>query len=131
MCFRSLSVVSRLIGVTDAAISGRVAKQEHVLVQGSLSLAARIGHAVRHAKASGGDAIDAARRAGDGYRLFDGTVTDFDWEDRDGFLQGTVTLEGRKTYRGQRLVLSYKNEHPRSASRRCCRSNLPGSHHSD
>lgn len=43
--------------------------------------------------------------------MFDGTVADFDWEDRDGFLQGSVTLEGHGTYRGQRLDLSYKNEH--------------------
>jgi hypothetical protein len=34
--FRALSVVSRRVGVTDAAIPGSVAKAEHMLVQGSL-----------------------------------------------------------------------------------------------
>ncbi|MDH3521139.1 MAG: DUF917 domain-containing protein [Myxococcales bacterium] len=108
---RSLSVVSRLVGVTDAAISGAVAKSEHVLVQGSLSLAAAIGRAVREAVAKGDDPIDAARHSGDGYSLFEGTVEAFDWQDRDGFLIGNVTLTGTGTFLGQAFELTYKNEH--------------------
>ncbi|MBU2677996.1 MAG: DUF917 domain-containing protein [Gammaproteobacteria bacterium] len=109
--FRALSVVSRLVGVTDAAISGAVAKSEHVLVQGSLSLAANIGRAVREASAAGRDPIDAARSAGDGYRLFEGVVRTYDWVDRDGFLVGDVTIDGSGAFKDQSLVLDYKNEH--------------------
>lgn len=109
--FRALSVVSREVGVTDAAIPGRLAKSEHVLVTGSLGLAESIGRAVREAAAVGGDAVEAARRAGDGYRLFEGAVEGFDWEDRDGFLVGTVTLAGVGPYAGQSMQLAYKNEH--------------------
>lgn len=109
--FRALSVVSRLVGVTDSAISGAVAKSENVLVQGSLSLAASIGRAVREAIASGDDPIEAARVAGDGYTLFDGTVRRFDWNDLDGFLVGNVELDGTGLYAGQSLVLDYMNEH--------------------
>lgn len=109
--FRALSVVSRLVGVTDAAISGAVAKSEHVLVQGSLSLAAGIGRAVRDAFALGSDPIEAARIAGDGYRLFEGAVRGFEWKDSDGFLVGSVTLDGTGKFSGQPMVLDYKNEH--------------------
>lgn len=109
--FRALSVVSRLVGVTDSAISGAVAKSENVLVQGSLSLAASIGRAVREAIASGDDPIEAARVAGDGYTLFDGTVRRFDWNDLDGFLVGNVELDGTGLYASQSIVLDYMNEH--------------------
>ena len=109
--FRALSVVSRLVGVTDAAISGAIAKSEHVLVQRSLSLAARIGRAVRLAAAAGDDPIMAAQKAGDGYRLFDGTVQSFDWKDSEGFLIGKVTLAGVGEFAAQSLLLDYKNEH--------------------
>ena len=109
--FRAISVVSRLTGVTDAAITGAVAKSEHVLVQRSLSLAASIGRAVREAAAAGNDPITAARVAGDGYELFTGEVQAFDWNDRDGFLVGNVTLTGSGAYSGQSMVLDYKNEH--------------------
>lgn len=109
--FRALSVVSRLVGVTDAAITGAIAKSDHVLVQGSLSLAAAIGRAVRSAQVSGDDPVKAARAAGDGYHLFEGVVREFDWKDRDGFLIGNVTIDGTGTFTGQSLVLDYKNEH--------------------
>lgn len=109
--FRAVSIVSRLVGVTDAAISGAAAKSEHVLVTGSLSLSAAIGRAVRVAKARGEDPVEAARRAGDGYLLFEGRVEDYDWADRDGFLVGEVSLSGVDAFRGQVLDLGYKNEH--------------------
>jgi len=109
--FRAISVVSRLVGVTDAAISGAVAKSEHVLVQGSLSLAADIGRAVREAAAAGDDPVEAARVAGDGYELFEGKVQTFDWNDSDGFLVGDVKLAGTGAYAGQSMMLDYKNEH--------------------
>lgn len=109
--FRAISVVSRLVGVTDAAISGAVAKSENVLVQGSLSLAADIGRAVRVARVAGNNPVEAARIAGDGYELFEGEVQAFDWNDRDGFLVGDVTLAGTGAHSGQSMVLNYKNEH--------------------
>ena len=109
--FRSLSVVSRLVGVTDAAIPGSVARAENVLVKNSVSLAISIGTAVRVAKASGRDPIEAARAAGDGYRIFDGVVGDSNWEDKDGFLVGDVMVHGRGEFNGQLLLLDYKNEH--------------------
>ena len=109
--FRALSVISRLVGVTDAAISGSVARTEHVLVQDSLSLSAKIGQAVRNARRPGDDPIKAAQLSADGYRIFDGVVENFNWKDSEGFLVGDVTLSGTGEFSGQTLLLQYKNEH--------------------
>lgn len=109
--FRAISEASGVVGVVDSPITGRVAKRDGVLVQNSFSLAETIGRAVREAKAGGFDPIEAARLAGDGYALFDGTVSDFDWSDTGGFLEGTLMLSGRGTYAGQMMRLDYKNEH--------------------
>ncbi|MDJ0711551.1 MAG: DUF917 domain-containing protein [Woeseiaceae bacterium] len=109
--FRNLSEISRDVGVCDAAISGTVARAPYVLVQDSLTLSTAIGEAVRQSAAAGEDPIDAARSAGDGYLLFTGRVRDFDWADSEGFLVGTVDLDGDGAYSGQRLHLDYKNEH--------------------
>ena len=109
--FRALSVISGLIGVADAPISGAIAKSDNALVKNSLSLAIAIGRAVRMARAGGQDPIAAARAAGDGYSLFEGRVDRFEWADRDGFLIGDVTLTGTGSYSGRRLILDYKNEH--------------------
>ena len=109
--FRALSVVSRVVGVTDAAIPGSVAKSEHVLVQGSLTLTRAIGHAVRQARIDSLDPVDAARQVGDGYKLFEGRVADFEWEDKDGFLVGHIRLAGDGDFAGRMMRLDYINEH--------------------
>ncbi|MFU7529030.1 DUF917 domain-containing protein [Qipengyuania sp. ASV99] len=108
---RAVAVVSRECGVTDSPITGRQAKRAGTLVQGSLTLARSIGAAVREAKAVNSDPIEAARKAGDGYLLFTGTVSDFDWRDEDGFLMGEVTIVGTGAFAGQTFLSDYKNEH--------------------
>ncbi len=108
---RSIAVVSRVCGVTDSPITGAQAKQPGTLVTDSLTLARSIGKAVRDAKAAGSDSIEAARAAGDGYLLFTGTVSDFDWRDEDGFLVGEVSISGTGDFAGQSFVSDVKNEH--------------------
>ncbi|QFT76107.1 DUF917 domain-containing protein [Erythrobacter sp. THAF29] len=108
---RSIAVVSRECGVTDSPITGAQAKAEGTLVTGSLGLAGQIGKAVREAKAAGSDPIEAAREAGDGYLLFTGTVSDFDWRDEDGFLVGEVRLNGTGDFADQSFSTGVKNEH--------------------
>lgn len=108
---RSVAVASRSCGVADSPITGAQAKLEGTLVKGSLSLARQIGSAVRGAKASGKDPIEAARLVGDGYLLFTGSVSDFDWRDEDGFLVGELALAGSGDFAGQSFDTQYKNEH--------------------
>ncbi|BDI59597.1 DUF917 domain-containing protein [Qipengyuania nanhaisediminis] len=108
---RSVAVASRECGVTDSPITGAEAKRDGVLVTGSLTLAMAIGAAVRTAKAAGDDPVEAAREAGDGYLLFTGRVSGFEWRDEDGFLVGEVRIAGTGDFAGQSLVTEVKNEH--------------------
>ena len=108
---RSVAVASRSCGVADSPITGAQAKADGTLVKGSLTLAREIGAAVRAAKSSGTDPIEAARLAGDGFLLFTGTVSDFDWRDEDGFLVGELALAGSGDFAGQRFDTQYRNEH--------------------
>ncbi|TRD11541.1 DUF917 domain-containing protein [Erythrobacter insulae] len=108
---RSIAVVSRECGVTDSPITGAQAKKPGTLVTDSLTLAQNIGRAVREAKTAGGNPIEAARAAGDGYLLFTGTVSGFSWKDEDGFLIGTVTVAGNGAFAGQTFQTDVKNEH--------------------
>lgn len=109
--FRGISVVSSALGVVDAPITGAVAKSDYALVKGSLTLAMKIGAAVREAQQANEDPIEAARIAGGGYSLFEGTIEDFTWADEDGFLVGDISLAGSGDYAGQSMELLYKNEH--------------------
>ncbi|MEO0462360.1 MAG: DUF917 domain-containing protein [Pseudomonadota bacterium] len=108
---RAVAVASRECGVADSPITGAQARAQGTLVTGSLTLARAIGAAVREAKAAGSDPIEAARKAGDGYLLFTGTVAATEFKDADGFLQGTVTLTGNGDFSGQSFETSVKNEH--------------------
>lgn len=108
---RSIAEASSACGVADSPITGAQAKQTGVLVKDSLSLARRIGAAVRLAKQNGGNPLESALTAGDGYRLFEGVVADFNWRDEDGFLQGDLSLQGSGAFTGQALETAYKNEH--------------------
>ncbi|MGB6318093.1 MAG: DUF917 domain-containing protein, partial [Litorimonas sp.] len=108
---RALAATSGVVGVVDSPITGAVAKRPGVLVQNSLSLSISIGRAVREAKAADRDPIEAARIAGDGYLLFKGRVARSDWADADGFLEGTVEMDGTGAFSGQRFRTRYKNEH--------------------
>lgn len=108
---RAIAVVSRSCGVADSPITGRQAKRDGTLVKGSLTLARAIGAAVREARAAGGDPIGAARKTGDGYLLFTGSVADFNWRDEDGFLVGDLAIAGADGFAGQRFETDYKNEH--------------------
>ena len=102
--FRSISTVSRTVGVVDSPLTGEEAKRPGALVTDSVTLAMRIGAAAR----AGG--IEAAREAGEGYMLFAGTVSGWDWEDTEGFLLGEVRVDGTGAFAGQTLRVDYKNE---------------------
>jgi len=108
---RSVAVASRACGVADSPITGAQAKQQGTLVTDSLTLARSIGEAVRTAREADADPVEAARAAGDGYLLFTGTVSDFNWADEDGFLVGDLKLAGSGEFAGQDFATDYKNEH--------------------
>jgi hypothetical protein len=54
--------------------------------------------------------VEAALSVVGGWRLFEGAVTVKDWEDRDGYMFGTVLIEGSGRYAGHTLKVWFKNE---------------------
>lgn len=108
--FRIASTISMHIAAADSALPGKVLKQPNVVVQGSLTLCEEIGKAYRLAFESRQDPTAAVLKAGKGYKLFAGQVSNYDWADKGGYLVGDVEIAGSGAYQGQRYRMAYKNE---------------------
>ena len=107
---RAIAVASdNRAGVADHPMMGRDLKR--AVVPMTLSKALAIGKAVREARASGGDPVEAAVTTGKGYFLFKGTVTQAPWAVKDGFTIGELIIAGKDNYLGHQYRIWYKNEH--------------------
>jgi DUF917 family protein len=107
---RAIAVASgNRAGVADHPVEGRTLKRS--VIPGTLSRALAIGAAVRKARASGRDPVQAAAVAGKGYLLFKGRVVEAHWAIREGFTVGEVAIAGEGSYSGHRYRICYKNEH--------------------
>jgi len=82
-----------------------------VVIRGTISKSIAVGKAVREAQRNGGDAIEAARRAIDGWLIFKGAVEKHTWRDEKGFLLAEITLKGSDRWKGKHLRSWIKNEH--------------------
>ena len=56
------------------------------------------------------DPIAAGLQAAGGWRLFEGTITELETKDRDGYLFGDVEVSGEGDYSGHTLKVWFKNE---------------------
>ncbi len=97
-------------GTTIASTPLKGREMKEVVVPGTLSKSFALGRAMREARDRDADPIAAAIACTGGWRLFEGTVTGKDWEDRDGYMFGTIYLRGRGDYEGQTLEVWFKNE---------------------
>jgi len=86
------------------------AEMKEILIPGTLTKSLGIGRAIREAREAGLDPIAAAIDATSGHLLFEGTVREKDWEDRDGYMFGTVTIAGARRFDGHTLRVWYQNE---------------------
>jgi DUF917 family protein len=95
---------------TMAGTPLRAREMKEILVHGTLSKCLDIGHAMREARTTGHDPIDAALQVAGGWRLFEGVVVGKEWEDRGGYMFGTTHVQGTGDNRGQTLDVWFKNE---------------------
>lgn len=95
------------VGVADHPLEGRTLKTS--LIPGTLSKALAIGEAVRAARFTGRDPVEAAISMGNGYLLFKGRVTQASWRIEAGFTIGELALQAE--HLGHRYRIWYKNEH--------------------
>ena len=80
------------------SMSGKEAKD--AIIPGSITRAIEIGKALRM------DSIDGLLEVTDGSLIGEGMITDIDQSIQEGFLKGTVTIEGLKTFK-----VFYQNEY--------------------
>ena len=107
---RAVAVVSdNRAGVTDHPMVGKALKTS--VVPGTLTTALTIGKAVREARSSGADPVQAAVSAGNGFFLFEGVVTQASWKIEEGFTIGELLIAGQVDNHGHQYRIWYKNEH--------------------
>lgn len=93
-----------------AAFLMKAKDMKKFLVSGTLSKSLKVGKAIRQARLSGDDPIKALLEASGSMLLFKGKVESNDWVNKDGYMIGTHTINGKGEYQGQRLGVWYKNE---------------------
>jgi len=102
--------IAGVTGTTVASTPLRGSDMKQIVVAGTLTKCLAIGRACRDAVEAGDDPVEACLDVADGWRLFDGTVTNKDWEDRDGYMFGSVEVEGSGRWSGHTLKVWFKNE---------------------
>jgi DUF917 family protein len=95
--------------VVEAPIS--IARLRETAIPNTLTLAHRIGGAVKGAKAAGTNPFEAVCEVAHGRVLFAGKITDVDRRVERGYNFGTLMLDGLDDYRGSRAVLELQNEY--------------------
>lgn len=91
-----------------APMSGRDLRR--MAIPGTLSLARRVGGAVRAARGTHADTVAAACAATGGQELFRGKVTDVQRRLVAGFARGELLLDGMGGSRGSALRVAFQNE---------------------
>ena len=89
-------------------MSGKQFKE--AAVRHSLTKEMEIGRAVRDAKKSGKNPLDALLDVSGGYLLFIGKITDVVRRATGGFARGEAVIEGLEDFRGSKLVIKFQNE---------------------
>ena len=98
-------------GETAVATTPLVAREvKEILVRGTYSKCQAIGRALRNARNNGADPVDAGLKAGGGWRLFEGQVTEVEAGTVNGYWVGSVNIEGTGKHFGQNLDVWFKNE---------------------
>ena len=105
--------VSVLAGEHAAVIDTPLTKAlaAKVVIRGTISKCLALGMAVKEAQAKGTDAVEAARRALEGWLIFQGSVDKHEWRDEKGFLFANVALKGTGKWKGRAFRSWIKNEH--------------------
>ncbi len=107
---RYMSVLDgKSAAVVDTPLPREDAKK--VLVKNTLSLSLELGRRVREAREEGKDPIDAVVNVLKGWRIFEGVIEEYQWENREGFLWGTAIVKGIGKWEGHKLRSWIKNEH--------------------
>ena len=76
----------------------------------TLSLARDLGNAVKMARQSGDDPLDAILGVCPGRVLFSGKVVDVERRTTAGFARGSLAIDGLDAFSGERMAIEFQNE---------------------
>ncbi|MDP9271188.1 MAG: DUF917 domain-containing protein [Chloroflexota bacterium] len=96
-----------LIGCALVALPASEVRR--IYVPGTITESLAVGRAIREARDAGGDPVQAAAQALNGWVLFRGSIVSREWRNT-GYLEGTHEIEGEGDFAGHRLKLWFKNE---------------------
>lgn len=107
---RSMAVASfNAVGVVDHPALWGLLKNS--LIKNSITYCLEVGKAARLAnEADRNWAYDVAEKF-NGYVIFEGEITETDWEDRDGFTFGNLYIKGEDKNEGEELRIWFQNEY--------------------
>lgn len=107
---RSIAVASGgLAGVVDHPVVGKTLKTS--VIPGAISFAETLGKALRNARKSGINVVEAITEAGNGYILFNGIAkSDCSWEIKEGFTYGEIQINGTGAFENHEFNIWFKNE---------------------
>jgi DUF917 family protein len=94
-----------------ACYAATVKQLKEAAVHGTMSKAETIGQTIRTARSQEEDPVNTVREAVGGYLVFKGKIGDVERRTEGGFAKGDAYLEGLDEHAGQRLQLSFQNEH--------------------
>jgi len=94
-----------------ALYAATVRELKQCAIQGTMSKAEQIGRTIRSARVNEIDPVTTVRREVGGVLIFKGKIGDVQRRTEAGFAKGDAFMEGIDEYSGQRLQISFQNEH--------------------
>jgi uncharacterized protein len=105
---RAMCIIGGGTTTVRCPVAGKVLKRS--IIPKGITRAITIGRALREAEASGRHPGHEVIATAGGTEIFLGEVSRYEWEDREGFLWGTLTVGGIDRYSGHELKIWLKNE---------------------
>jgi uncharacterized protein len=95
--------------ICDYNLSGKEVKK--AAIKGTLTLAENIGEILLNSKGNGASAISKILKLLNGYKLFDGKITNISRNLDGGFTRGKAIFNGIKDNSGEQYTIYFQNEH--------------------
>lgn len=83
---------------------------KRALIPKTLSKCLEIGRLIRTSRAAGRNPVEETVKQLNGWLLFEGHISNKEWEDKEGYYWGTHTLSGIGRFAGQEFKIWFKNE---------------------
>ncbi len=102
--------MAAFVGVSLAGTLLQGNEMKEAVVEGTITKSLGLGRVVREARERGDDPVQAAVEYTSGWLLFEGEVSEKEWEDRDGYMFGTTHIAGSGPFAGKKMDIWFENE---------------------